>query len=119
MRVGYNERKKQILKLLDGQEMTAKDVAEETGISEHTARHHLLRYWRENLLIRSGGEFVPGTGNNPYLYTTSDNGRNRLEIIETKPYQENKNFYFYFKIDSDGHTRMTIKFIMLKLHIKI
>jgi len=30
---------------------------------------------------------VPGAGNNPYLYTTSNNGRNRLKIIETKSYQ--------------------------------
>ena len=86
-RAGYNVRKKQILELLNGQEMTAKEVAEETGIDEHTARHHLLRYWRENLLTRSGGGFVPGAGNNPYLYTTSNNGRNRLKIIETKSYQ--------------------------------
>lgn len=87
-RAGYNERKKQILELLNGREMTAKEVAKETGIDEHTARHHLLRYWRENLLTRSEGGFVPGAGNNPYLYTTSDNGRNRLEIIEIKPYRK-------------------------------
>lgn len=89
-RVGFNVRKKQILQLLDGEEMTAKDVAEETGVAERTARNHLLRYKRQELLDRDGGGFVPGRGRNAYIYTIAEKGRDRLERIETKNYTGGK-----------------------------
>ena len=62
-RVGFNVRKKQILQLLDGNEMTAKDVAKEVEIAERTARNHLLRYKRQELLDRDGeASFRDGEG---------------------------------------------------------
>jgi len=89
-RVGFNVRKKQILQLLDGNEMTAKDVAKELEIAERTARNHLLRYKRQELLDRDGGGFVPGRGRNAYIYTITEKGRDRLGRIETKSYTDKK-----------------------------
>jgi DNA-binding transcriptional ArsR family regulator len=77
-RARFNERKIQILRLLDGRWMTAREVAEACGIKYRTAQAHLLRYRRYGLVLRKGGEIRPGRGSDPYVYTISPLGRRRL-----------------------------------------
>ena len=82
-RVGFNVRKRQILRLLDGRAMTPEEVAREVGITEDAARHLMRRYQVSGLLSRTEGE--GSWGRRPYLYTLSKQGRKILPRIRERP----------------------------------
>ena len=77
-RARFNERKRQILSLLDGRWMTAREVAGACGIKYRTARAHLLRYRRYGLLAEREGRVIPGGGSEPNRYTLSERGKSYL-----------------------------------------
>lgn len=75
-RVGFNVRKKQILRILDGRSLTPEEIAKKVGITGGAARHLLARYHLSGLLRKSElPKINPGRGRNPYFYTLSDTGR--------------------------------------------
>lgn len=82
-RVGFNVRKRQILKLLDGRAMTPQEVGMAMGITEGAARFLMRRYQVSGLLSRSEGE--GSQGRKPYLYTLSNQGRKVLPRIRERP----------------------------------
>lgn len=84
-RVGYNVRKKQILKLLNGRSMTPQEVAREVGITDSATRYLMRRYQVSGLLRRKGVELNPRRGRNPYVYILSDQGRVVLPKIRLRP----------------------------------
>ena len=82
-RVGYNVRKVQILRLLDGRAMTPQEVAKEVGITEGATRFLMRRYQVSGLLsrVKTQGSW----GRRPYSYTLSNQGRKALPRIREKP----------------------------------
>ena len=82
-RVGFNVRKRQILRLLDGRAMTPDEVAREVGITGDAARHLLRRYHVSGLLSRTEGE--GSWGRRPYVYTRTRQGRKILPRIRERP----------------------------------
>lgn len=75
-RVGFNVRKKQILRILDHNSLTAEEVAKKVGITDGAARHLLARYHLSGLLRKSELPKINlGRGRNPYFYTLSETGR--------------------------------------------
>lgn len=83
-RVGYNERKKQVLELLTRGPTTVSGVARELGIKESAARHHLIRYWRYRLVSRTGGGINPGRGSRPFIYHITPFGFSKIKSLKIK-----------------------------------
>lgn len=78
MRPRFNERKLQILRMLEREEITSASLAARVGIAERTARSHLHRLTRQGLLNVTRSEFTPREGKRPYVYRTSERGRERI-----------------------------------------
>jgi len=84
-RLGFNERKKQILEFLRGNSSTAQEVSDEMGITEGAARHLLARYNLSGLIKKSKSPMLnQGRGPNPYYYTLSETGRILLDENKIK-----------------------------------
>jgi len=68
----YNERKLEILELLEAGFETSREIADACGISQSCASALLSRYWRFGLLHRYTAPL-----NNEKIYTISESGSNR------------------------------------------
>lgn len=79
---GFNARKKMVLEYVEGGGLVrSRDVARDQGIADITAREALLRLYRQGLLTREGGGFVPGQGSGYYRYGLTTKGRERLQFL--------------------------------------
>ena len=73
---GYNERKLEILELVEAGFNTSTEIVEACGISHSCAASHLLRYWKMGLLSRSTAELF-----NEKIYDISVRGLERLDYL--------------------------------------
>jgi DNA-binding PadR family transcriptional regulator len=73
---GYNERKHEILELIEVGYETSKEIAEACGISHSCASTLLSRYWKFGLLRRYTGELY-----NEKIYEITERGYERLNYL--------------------------------------
>jgi len=76
--VKKNERKVQILELLEGNEMTAQEVNSSLGI-DHAPR--LLGYYHSQGILKRDETSAPG-GGIQYRYELSSSGKDKLEYLK-------------------------------------
>ena len=73
---GYNERKHEILELIEAGYTTSNEIAEACGISHSCASTLLGRYWKFGLLSRYTGELY-----NEKIYEMTERGYERLSYL--------------------------------------
>lgn len=72
----YNERKLEILELVEAGYTTSREIADSCGISHSCAATHLGRYWRMGLLSRYTADL-----NNEKIYDITKRGNERLDYL--------------------------------------
>ena len=78
-KAGFNERKLEILILVNDGLQTSREVADTCGISLSCASALLSRYWRQSLLRR-----YTDTRFNQKIYSLSDKGLKRINLLIRK-----------------------------------
>ena len=78
-RAGYNERKLEILELVEAGFETSDVIADACGISLSCASSLLYRYWRWGLLSRYTASLF-----NQKVYSISDKGEERLDWLRSE-----------------------------------
>jgi DNA-binding PadR family transcriptional regulator len=73
---GYNERKHEILELIEAGYETSNEIADACGVSHSCASTLLGRYWKFGLLSRYTGELY-----NEKIYEITDRGYERLNYL--------------------------------------
>jgi DNA-binding MarR family transcriptional regulator len=86
----YNERKLEILELVEAGFDTSDIIAEYCGISQSFASTLLAHYWRQGLLHR-----YPGPLNNEKIYDLSERGNERIAWLQSTIHQSEKNSQAY------------------------
>ncbi len=76
--MGWNDTKIKILAILDSKdELTAKDIAEQTKLNENQVRIALMRYNHKGLVRRQKKLGC-------YVYSLTKHGKNRLHYLTSK-----------------------------------